>query len=79
MTELLTSPVLQRKPKLVLIEKAYLEPEDLVGPKVDAENQARGAEEIVGILMQRGAKIVASELSGLKELTKKGRPTKSMP
>ncbi|CAD5329714.1 unnamed protein product [Arabidopsis thaliana] len=52
--------------------KAYLkEQEDLVGPKVDAENQARGAEEIVGILMQRGAKIAASELSGLKELTKR--------
>nr|AAQ82842.1 At4g20730 [Arabidopsis thaliana]BAD44112.1 putative protein [Arabidopsis thaliana] len=52
--------------------KAYLkEQEDLVGPKVDAENQAKGAEEIVGILMQRGAKIAASELSSLKELTKR--------
>ncbi|CAD5324772.1 unnamed protein product [Arabidopsis thaliana] len=52
--------------------KAYLkEQEDVVGPKLDAANQAKGAEEIVGILMKRGAKIAASELSGLKELTKK--------
>ena len=38
---------------------------------MDAENQAKGAEEVVGILMKRGARIAASELSGLKELTKK--------
>ena len=42
-----------------------------VKPKVDARNQAQGAEEVVGILMTRGAKIAASELKGLKALTQK--------
>ena len=43
--------------------KAYLkEQEDVVRPKVDAQSQAQGAEEVVGILMARGAKIAGSEL-----------------
>jgi len=52
--------------------KAYLtEQEEIVKPKVDALNQAQGVEEVVGILIGRGAKIAAAELEGLKVLTQK--------
>ena len=38
---------------------------------MDALNQAQGVEEVVGILIGRGAKIAAAELEGLKVLTQK--------